>query len=141
MFAEQDIRWQRMFSNYQKALSLLDKFVEKRADLSDLEEQGLIKSFEYTYELGWNTLKDYLTFQGHKDLTGSRDAIQKAFQIELITDGEAWMDMFQSRNKTSHTYNEKTAHEVKEAILKQYHTLFKQLETRFIGLINKQKIS
>ena len=55
----EDIRWEQRFSNYRKALNRLQKFIDK-SELSELEEQGLIKAFEYTYELAWNTLKDFL---------------------------------------------------------------------------------
>jgi nucleotidyltransferase substrate binding protein (TIGR01987 family) len=103
----------------------LQKFIDK-GDLSELEKQGLIKAFEYTYELGWNTLKDFLTYRGQTDIYGSRDAIRKAFTSKLINDGEGWMDMLQSRNKTSHTYNEETAEEITNAVLTRHNTLLKQ---------------
>jgi hypothetical protein len=58
----EDIRWEQRFSNFRKALSQLTRFIEK-GDLSELEQQGLIKAFEYTFELAWNTMKDYLEYQ------------------------------------------------------------------------------
>ncbi len=58
----QDIRWMQRFSNFQKALSQLQKFIDK-GELSDLEKQGLIKAFEYTYELVWNTMEDFLSYK------------------------------------------------------------------------------
>lgn len=124
-----DIRWEQRFANYRKALTQLTKFIDK-GDLTDLEEQGIIKAFEYTYELAWNTLKDYLEYQGILDITGSRDSIREAFKINLITDGEAWMEMLKSRNLTSHTYNEETAEEIVSAIVKSYYGLFKRLELK-----------
>ena len=70
---EKDIRWKQRFSNYQKALFQLDKFIEK-GDLNELEEQGLVQAFEYTYELAWNVMKDYFTYeQADENITGSRD--------------------------------------------------------------------
>ncbi len=129
----QDIRWKQRFSNYQKAMAQLQKFVDKGV-LSDLEEQGSIKAFEYTYELAWNTLKDFLEFRGQTDIYGSRDAIQKAFQLGIIENGDAWMDMLKSRNKTSHTYNEETAKEISKAALTVYHQLFEQLNKKLENL-------
>ena len=128
-----DIRWEQRFSNYQKALAQLQKFVDK-GKLSNLEEQGLIKAFEYTYELAWTTLKDFLEYRGQSDIYGSRDAIRKAFELGLIEDGENWMDMLKSRNKTSHTYNEETAAEIRRATLKVYHPLFRKLEAKLKSL-------
>jgi hypothetical protein len=69
MTLNQDTRWLQRFSNYRKALDQLEKFVQK-GELSDMEEQGLIKAFEYAYELAWNTLKDYLEYQGIVDIKG-----------------------------------------------------------------------
>ena len=128
-----DIRWEQRFANYQKALSQLQKFINK-GELSELEEQGLVKAFEYTYELAWTTLKDFLEYRGQTDIYGSRDAIRKAFQLDLIDDGESWMDMLKSSNITSHTYNKETAEEICQAVKDVYHSLFQQLETRLDGL-------
>src|ERR1035441_7310461 len=114
-----DIRWKQRFSNYQKAFNQLQEFVRKE-QLSKLEEQGLIKSFEYTYELAWNTIKDFYESQGESWLQGSRDAIQLAFKRGLIIHGDTWMQMLKDRNRTSHTYNEKTADEIAENILIYY---------------------
>lgn len=126
MEKEPDIRWQQRFNNFKKALAQLDKFVQK-GELNELEEQGLIKSFEYTYELAWTTLKDYLEFQGHTELRGSRDAIRQAYQIGLINDGESWMHMYDCRRKTVHTYNEETAESIAHDIVNSFYPLFNKL--------------
>ena len=131
--AKNDIRWEQRFSNYQKALNQLKKFIDK-GELSELEEQGLIKAFEYTYELAWNTIKDFLEFRGQTDIYGSRDATRKAFQLGIIEDGESWMDMLKSRNTTSHTYNEEVAEEICQAVFETYFSLFMQLKTKLEGL-------
>jgi len=131
--AKNDIRWEQRFSNYQKALGQLQKFIDK-GELSELEEQGLIKAFEYTYELAWNTIKDFLEFSGQTDIYGSRDAIRKAFELGLIENGESWMDMLKSRNTTSHTYNEEVAEEICQAVFEVYFFLFVQLKTKLESL-------
>ena len=118
----EDIRWKQRFSNYKKALSQLTKFIDK-GDLNELEKQGLIQAFEYTHELVWNLLKDYLQDQGVQNITGSKDSVRAAFKVGLIEDGESWMDMIKDRNQTVHTYNEATA----EAIITN-------IETRFFAL-------
>jgi len=120
------IRWQQRFSNYKKALQQLGEAValSNTRELSDLEKQGLIQAFEYTHELAWSTLKDFLEHKGQKDIYGSRDASRKAFQLGIIEDGEVWMDMIQSRNKTSHTYNRETAEEIVTAVTTHYYELF-----------------
>ena len=112
----------------------MKKFIDK-GSLSELEAQGLIKVFEYTFELAWNTLKDFLEFSGQTDIYGSRDAIRKAFELGLIHDGEAWMDMLQSRNLTSHTYNEETAQQICKVVTQTYFTLFEQLVMKMETLV------
>jgi nucleotidyltransferase substrate binding protein (TIGR01987 family) len=135
-----DIRWRQRFSNYASALIQLVSAVElmRERELSDLEKQGLIKAFEFTYELGWNTLKDYLVWQGIEGITGSRDTIREAFSNGLITDGDTWMKMLIDRNRTSHTYNEKTAREILRNIDQQYINQLVELEQKFNQLIESQ---
>lgn len=134
----EDIRWKQRFSNFNKALTQLQKFIDK-GELSELEAQGLVKAFEYTYELAWNTIKDFLEFSGQSDIYGSRDAIRKGFQLGLITDGEGWMDMLKSRNQTSHTYNEDTARQINNAVVSRYYGLFIRLRTKFEQLSNNDQ--
>ena len=129
-----DIRWQQRFANYKKALSQLTKFIEKR-DLNELEEQGLIQAFGYTYELACNVIKDFLLNQGNKNIYGSRDAIREAFSTGLIEDGERWMEMFVDRNKTSHTYNEETAKEIARNIFAHHFDLFVALRQKMEAII------
>lgn len=133
-----DIRWFQRFRNFTKAYSQLKKFIAKK-ELNELEEQGLIKSFEYTYELGWNTLKDYFEYQGNNELNGSRDSINEAFSRGLITDGEGWMNMFKDRNRTSHTYNEATAKEIVNNIFNIYSNLFTALLQEMEKLLDADK--
>ena len=134
----QDIRWRQRFANFLKALAQLERFVQKGKDLNELEEQGLIKSFEYTYELAWNTIKDFYEQQGESGLQGSRDAIQLAFKRGLIKDGEVWMQMLKDRNRTAHTYNEKTAEEIVESILFSYYSRFQDLKNELEQINNRQ---
>ena len=131
--AAEDVRWRQRFGNYLKALNQMARFIEK-GNLSELEEQGLIKSFEYTFELAWKTLKDFMEYSGQTDIYGSRDVIRKACQLELIEDGHGWMEMLKSRNKTSHTCNEKTAREICTAVTSQYYQLFCRLEKKLSSL-------
>lgn len=126
---EEDIRWKQRFSNYIKALNQLQKFIDK-GDLNELEEQGLIQAFEFTHELAWNVMKDYFEYQGNTSITGSRDATREAFQRNLIVNGSQWMEMIKSRNQSSHTYNETTAHEIREQVFNFYFDLFVEFKNK-----------
>ncbi len=128
----QDIRWKQRFQNFEKALNQLGKFIDK-GELNELEEQGLIQSFEYTHELAWNVMKDFLTFEGIQNIIGSRSATREAFNKGLVEEGQIWMDMIESRNESVHTYNEETADKIANKIKKIYFT-------ELINFSNKMKI-
>lgn len=124
-----DIRWKQRLDNYSKALRQLTRFIEK-GELNELEQQGLIQSFEYTYELAWNTIKDFFEAQGESGILGSRDAFRLAFKRGLIENGEIWMEMIKSRIQTSHTYNEDVAEDIATRIVTQYYEEFIRLHKR-----------
>lgn len=128
----QDIRWKQRFDNFSRALATLRSAAELagRRELSELETQGLIQGFEFTHELAWNVLKDYLEEQGFVDIIGSKNASRTAFRNGLITDGEAWMDMIKARNLTSHTYNTDVAAGIARDILARFYPAFVRLKER-----------
>ncbi len=121
-----DIRWQQRFINFKKAFSQLERF-NKVENLNEMEQQGLIKAFEYTYELSWKTLQDLLKEKGYIGIVGPRPVIEQCFQDGYITNGDGWMRMHKSRNLTSHTYDEQTAIEIVESIRGEYYYLIKNL--------------
>lgn len=125
----QDVRWKQRLQNFKKAFIQLENAVNT-PELNALERQGLIKSFEFTYELAWNTLKDYLVEMGYLELIGSKDTFRQAFQSGLLTEAELWMDMVKSRNLTSHTYIQETAESIGKDVIKVYYPLLKQLLTK-----------
>ena len=129
----EDIRWKQRYDNYVNALLTLTQAIElsRQRELSNLEKQGLIQGFEFTHELGWNVLKDYLEHQGYSGLVGSRDATRLAFKNQLIEDGEAWMDMILGRNQSSHTYNLSVANRISLDIEQRFYPAFVALKTRF----------
>ncbi len=131
-----DVRWRQRLQSFRKAFGQLSKAaaIASQRELSELEQQGLIKAFEFTHELAWNALKDFLESRGTMDLYGSRDATREGFAKGLIEDGEAWMAMIQSRNRTSHTYNQDTADEIANGILSSYVQEFEKFLRKFTEL-------
>jgi nucleotidyltransferase substrate binding protein (TIGR01987 family) len=130
---KEDIRWKQRFDNFQKAFLELEEAVllSQKRSLSKLENQGLIQGFEYTHELAWNMIKDYLEEQGIFGLIGSKSTIREAFKLGIIKEGEIWMNMIQSRNQTSHTYNTTLADQVVSDILHKYYYQFKEIMEEF----------
>ena len=138
MGADQDIRWLQRFSNYQKALAKLrlavEIFQEETNFCDDVDElltEGLIQRFEYTHELAWSVMKDYLEHQGYTGIGGSRDAIRKALEINLIDDSR-WMETIKDRNLTSHNYDEETAARIYDNIVDVYFSMFCKFEKKMI---------
>lgn len=123
---ETEVRWKQRLANYRRACANLEAAVElaRLRPLSDLEQQGLIQSFEFTHELAWNVMKDWFEDQGLSGLTGSKDATREAYSKGLIIEGQTWMDMIKSRNLSSHTYNLEIARDLVEAILGRYASEF-----------------
>ena len=134
-------RWHQRYQNYQRAYAQLASAVElmRSRDLSDLEKQGVIQAFEFTWELAWNLLKDYLNWQGETEITGARDAIRESFKRGLIEEGQVWMAMLQDRNRTSHTYNESTMREILASIEASYQPQLNNLRSRFEALAQKHE--
>lgn len=140
MASNPDIRWKQRLQSFGKAFGQLSAAVQlaRQRQLSELEQQGLIQAFEFTHELAWNTLKDFLESRGATELYGSRDATREAFKQGLLANGDEWMAMIAARNKSSHTYNEKTADEVATAITTSFVQEFAAFQTRFAALARQE---
>ena len=130
------LRWIQRFQNYRQALSRLTAAVKlsRERPLSELEQQGLIQGFEYTHELGWNVLKDYLEAQGFVSIIGSKGATREAFKNGLVEDGEAWMDMIKARNLASHTDKTEVVEDIVKDILGRFYPALIAMERRFVDL-------
>jgi len=136
-----DIRWKQRFSSYQSAFRQLKDAVQlsKERGLSLLEKQGLIQAFEFTHEMAWNVIKDFVEYQGNFSVKGSRDATKEGFNLGLLNNGKIWMEMIQSRNITSHLYDEKTSEAIAEKIIKEYHTEFVEFEKTITRMIDERQ--
>jgi nucleotidyltransferase substrate binding protein (TIGR01987 family) len=130
--ADADVRWLQRLENYSRALATLQRAIAtaRLRPLSELEEQGLIQAFEFTHELSWLLLKDFLVDQGVSGISGSRDAVREAVVRGLLSAGSesTWMAMIRSRNLTSHTYNPALAREIAELIQHSYGPVLQALQ-------------
>jgi nucleotidyltransferase substrate binding protein (TIGR01987 family) len=127
-----DIRWKQRYQNFEKSLQYLEQAM--KIDKPDIiQRAGLIQFFEMSFELAWNTLKDYLEEQGFIDVNSPRAAIKKAFETGLVADGHTWLKALEDRNLTSHTYDENTANQVAELIKINYYPLLAALYEELKG--------
>jgi len=123
----EDIRWKQRFQNYLKALSQLASALSSYDETAEaLIKEGILQRFEFTHELAWKVMKDYLEYEGHQGITGSRSASRLAFSLEIVEDGQVWMDMIESRNRTVHTYDERVLEQEFAKVQKSYTRAFHQ---------------
>lgn len=135
---QQDIRWIQRYANYHKACSRLlaitesDRFME---DLSELEIEGLVQRFEYTFELAWKVLQDLLVYKGYEFMSGPNGTLKMAFEDGLIANHDEWRMMAKSRNTLSHVYDENEVLPIVQMIYSDFAPLLKQLDES-LGLLS-----
>ena len=127
---QEDIRWKQRFDNFDRAFTLLRTALQSCAldDFSDLEQEGIIRRFEYSFELAWKTMKDYLENSGVAlSPVTPRAVIKEAFAAKMIDDGDGWIAMMLDRNQLSHTYDMVTFRKVLVAVNENYLPILEQL--------------
>ena len=131
MEQQTDIRWIQRYANFHKACSRLiavteaDRFMD---DLSDLEIEGLVQRFEYTFELAWKVLQDLLIYKGYEFMMGPNGTLKMSFDDGLIADHDGWWKMAKSRNTLSHVYDEEEVLPIVKLIYSDYAPLLKKLD-------------
>ena len=127
---QEDIRWKQRFDNFDRAFTLLRTALQSCAldDFSYLEQEGIIQRFEYSFELAWKTMKDYLENSGVAlSPVTPRAVIKEAFAAKMIDDGDGWIAMMLDRNQLSHTYDMVTFRKVLVAVNENYLPILEQL--------------
>ncbi|NLW33658.1 MAG: DUF86 domain-containing protein [Fibrobacter sp.] len=124
-----DIRWHQRFQNFTNAYATFCRTLQRQESEPEDEiiKMALVQAFEFTYELSWKVIKDFLEHEGFDDVLSPKKTIRTAFQAELITDAEKWMDMIQKRNLASHTYNETVLEETVTYIRNDFFPLIRKL--------------
>lgn len=126
-------RWHLRFANFKAALSTLREGVELLAGrgLSQLEQDGLIQRFEYTWEQSWKVMRDYLAEVGVQiAVVNPANVTRAAFQTGLISNGDAWVRARKDRNIVSHEYGMDQAGRVALEVSSTYLPLLIELEQR-----------
>lgn len=130
----QDIRWIQRYANFHKACQRLLGVTQSGHsidDFSELEQEGVIQRFEYTFELAWKTLQDLLIYKGYEFMTGPNGTLKMAFEDGLISDHERWRKMAKSRNTLSHVYDDEEVREIIMLIFSEYAPLLDELDKQF----------
>lgn len=141
MTQQTDIRWIQRYANFHKACRRLldvteaDRFIE---DLSELELEGLVQRFEYTFELAWKVMQDLLVYKGYEFMQGPNGTMKMAFEDGLISNHDGWRKMAKSRNTLSHVYDEAEVIPIVRLIFSDYAPLLKQLDNTLDDLSKNQ---
>ena len=127
MSSSDERRWQHRLDNFGTALAQLTSACERERH-DDLERAGLIKTFEFCFELSWNVLKDLLFYEGYDEKV-ARAAIRNSFEADYIDEGdcEALLDALDKRNLLSHTYRSEVARDAETLIKERYHPVLLRL--------------
>lgn len=128
---DKDIRWMQRYDNYHKACQRLLEVTESgisAEDLSELEKEGLVQRFEYTFELAWKVLQDLMSFKGYEFMQGPNGTLKMAFEDGVISNHDGWRRMARARITTAHTYNEGDALQIVQQIYDEYSVLLKSLD-------------
>ena len=124
-----DVRWKQRYESFSRALALLEEALASGlAPLNDLELEGTVQRFEYSFELAWKTIKDFLEFEGVQlDIVTPRGVLKEGFATQMLEDGQVWIDMLDHRNLLSHTYDATNFQEAVRAIHERYLPAFQRL--------------
>jgi nucleotidyltransferase substrate binding protein (TIGR01987 family) len=137
---QSDIRWQQRFDNLKRAHRRLLWALEMQQQdpENDLIRMAVIKAYEFTFELGWKTLKDFLAYNGI-DAKLPREVLKQSFATGLLSDGQLWIDMLEERNLMAHTYDDARARQAVRLIQERYLAGLQQLHDLFSAKLEESR--
>ena len=141
MESNNDIRWIQRYDNYHRACLRVQETVNGSKaidDYTDLELEGLVQRFEYTFELAWKVLQDLMLFKGYDFVRGPNGTLQQALEDGIITNHDGWRAMAKARTMTAHTYDEEDILGIVHDIFDVYAPLMKELDSNLGKLLEKQ---
>lgn len=124
-----EIRWKQRFINFERAFK---KFtvITSIQNMGEIEKMALIQAFEFTFELSWKLLKDYLEYNGF-DVNSPKEALRQAYQSKYINNGEVWMNALKKRNETSHLYNDQVLEDTAAFIVGEFTPVLNEMYIKF----------
>lgn len=131
-------KWLNRLDTFKNAIRRLAEVIDlsNERKLNQFEYDSLIKRFEFSFEMAWKLMMSYERDNGVDELRGSKDVVRQAYRMSIITNGEAWLEMIDDRNKTSHLYDEDMASDVIDEIIHTYYPLFIELQNKMDEISN-----
>ena len=122
-------KFQIKFNSYQKFLARLHESIGKADEYNDLTfRDGVIQRFEFTTELAWKTIREYLLIHEVSDINTPKSVMSAAFSADIITDEQGWLSILRDRNSTSHIYDEADADRIYQSIITEHIKLFDEVK-------------
>lgn len=137
---EANTKWLERLSIFTKAVGRLAEVIDisRQRKLNPFERDSLIKRFEFSYEMAWKLMMSYEKSNGIVEIHGSKDVVRRAYSMAIIENGEAWLEMIDARNSTSHLYDEEMAADVIDEIIHTYYPLFVELQNKMEVIANNE---
>ena len=137
---ERKPKWGERLTTYQNAIDRLTEVItlSRQHPLNQFERDSLVKRFEFSYEMAWKLMMSYEKDNGIIEILGSKDVIRQAFRLSIVKNGEAWLEMVDARNRTSHLYDEEMATDAADEIIHTYYPLLVELRDVMAELANKK---
>lgn len=134
-----DIRWKQRFANFNRAFLLLREAMDNdMSTLSQLEKEGIIQRFEYTFELAWKVLKDKMENDGIVlDQISPKAVVRQAYAAKYINAPETWLRMIGDRNLMSHTYDFVKFEAVIQTIAAEYLPMLEEWHLQLLMEVNE----
>lgn len=104
----------RAVGNLGRALSALEQALADD-DGGRRSRDSVILNFMLTYETAWKALRAALAEQG-VEAGYPKEVFRQAFQAGWLPAEAPWLAMIQDRNLIAHTYNERTAVEIRRHV-------------------------
>lgn len=132
-------KWLERLDTFKNAIGRLAEVIDlsNQRKLNQFECDSLIKRFEFSFEMAWKLMMSYEKENGVAVLHGSKDVVRQAYSMSIIENGEAWLEMIDDRNKTSHLYDEEMAADVIDEIIQTYYPLFIELQNKMDEIANQ----
>lgn len=129
-------RWSERVKDLGNAVSRLEEAIEdsKKYKIESLKD-GVIQRFEFSVELSWKTLKNYLENEGVINITTPKQSIREAFAKEILKAPEIWIEILNDRNLTSRIYDSSISDKIYENIVKKY---FEEIKRNYEFLKNME---
>lgn len=127
-------RFEERRQDYSNAVNRLQEGLQQEE--TEFIIDGILHRFEFTFELAWKTMKDYLEYMGvTQKIESTRETIQSGFKQGIIEDGEMWINMMLARNSLAHIYDEEESRKVYKKIKEEYIFLLQNMKEKFDELL------